>query len=335
MKGVLETQEMHSPALESNPLGDPARRQLLVYLPPGYAEGTRRYPAVYFLNAFSNSGRSWTNFSAFSVSVPERLDALVAAGTIPPVIGVFPDGWTSMGGSQWVNSDAIGRYRDFVAKDVVGFVDRTWRTLPRPASRAVVGHSSGGYGALVMGRYHPELFSHLSAQSPDAYFEYCYLPDLPKAAAVLLKAGGVEAWYQDFTRRSRETKARGEDFTVINVLAMAAAYSPKKGEPLNLELPFDPQTGRLRLEVWNRWLVHDPVRFAPKFLDSFRKLKTVFIDCGTRDEFNLRWGARMLAEDLKASGVECLHEEFEDGHTGVSYRFERSLAVLGPRLALE
>jgi S-formylglutathione hydrolase FrmB len=335
MKGVLETQEMHSPSLESNPLGDPARRPLLVYLPPGYAEGNRRYPVVYFLHAFSNSGRSWTNFSAFSVSVPERLDALVAAGTIPPVIGVFPDGWTSMGGSQWVNSDAIGRYRDFAARDVVGFVDRTYRTLPRPASRAVVGHSSGGYGALVMGRYHPEIFSHLSAQSPDAYFEYCYLPELPKAAAVLLKAGGVEAWYQDFTRRSRETKARGEDFTVINVLAMAAAYSPKKGEPLNLELPFEPQTGRLRLEVWNRWLVHDPVRFAPKFLDSFRKLKTVFIDCGTRDEFNLRWGARMLAEDLKVGGVEVLHEEFEDGHTGVNYRFERSLAVLGPRLALE
>ncbi|WNG36188.1 alpha/beta hydrolase [Archangium minus] len=335
MKGVLETQEMHSPALESNPLGDPARRQLLVYLPPGYAQGTRRYPTAYFLNAFSASGKSWTNFSAFSVSVPERLDALVAAGTIPPVIGVFPDGWTSIGGSQWVNSDAIGRYRDFLAKDVVGFVDRTYRTLPKPASRAVLGHSSGGYGALVMGRYHPEIFSHLSAQSPDAYFEYCYLPDLPKAASALLKAGGVEAWYQDFTRRARETKARGDDFSVINMLAMAAAYSPKKGEPLNLEMPFDAQTGRMRLEVWNRWLVHDPVRFVPKFVDAFRKLKTVFIDCGSRDEFNLRWGARMVAEDLRAGGVEVIHEEFEDGHTGVNYRFERSLSVLGPRLALE
>ncbi|HSP79931.1 MAG TPA: alpha/beta hydrolase [Myxococcaceae bacterium] len=335
MKGVLETQEMHSPALESNPLGDPARRRLTVYLPPGYAEGEQRYPVVYFLHAFGNGGASWTNFSGFSPSVPERLDALISAGTIPPVLGVFPDGWTSLGGSQWVNSDAIGRYRDFLAKDVVGLVDRTYRTVPKATARAVVGHSSGGYGALVMGRYHPELFAHLSCQSGDAYFEYCYLPDLPKAAAVLLKAGGVEAWYADFQRRARETKARGEDFTVINVLAMAAAYSPRKGEPLNLELPFDPQTGRLRLEVWNRWLVHDPVRFVPKFLDSFRKLKTVFIDCGSRDEYHLRWGARMIAEELEKSGVELCHEEFEDGHTGVSYRFERSLAFLGPRLERE
>ncbi len=335
MKGVLETQEMHSPALESNPLGDPARRPLMVYLPPGYAEDKRRYPTVYFLNAFSGSGKTWTNFSPFSVSVPERLDALISVGMLPPVIGVFPDGWTSLGGSQWVNSDAIGRYRDFLAKDVVGFVDRTWRTIPKAAARGVLGHSSGGYGALVMGRYHPEIFSHLSAQSPDAYFEYCYLPDLPKAASALLKAGGAEPWFQDFTRRARETKAKGEDFTVMNVLAMAAAYSPKKGEPLNLELPFDANTGKLRLEVWNRWLVHDPVRFVPKFVDTFRKLKTVYIDCGTRDEYNLRWGARMIAEDLKAGSIELVHEEFEDGHTGVNYRFERSLEVIGPRLAVE
>ena len=86
---------------------------------------------------------------------------------------------------------------------------------------------------------------------------------------------------------------------------MAAAYSPKKGEPLNLELPFDQQNAKMRLDVWNRWLVHDPVRFVPKFLDSFRKLKTVFLDCGTRDEFNLRWGTRMVADDLKAAGVDA------------------------------
>jgi pimeloyl-ACP methyl ester carboxylesterase len=335
MKGVLETRELQSPALESNPLGDPARRQLRVYLPPGYSGGEQRYPAVYFLHSFSNSGASWTNVSAFGLSALDRLDAMIESGAIPPVIGVFPDGWTSLGGSQWINSDAIGRYRDYVAKDVVGFVDRTYRTLPKAASRAVVGHSSGGYGAMVMGRYHPELFSHLGSHAGDSYFEYCYLPDLPKAAASLLKAGGVEGWFQDFRKRSRETKPRGDDFTVINVLAMAAAYSPKKGEPLNIELPFDPQTARLKLDVWNRWLVHDPVRFVPKFLDAFRKVKSVFIDCGTRDEFNLRWGSRMLAEEFKASGVELSHEEFEDSHSGVAYRFERSLGFLVPRMARE
>jgi S-formylglutathione hydrolase FrmB len=273
--------------------------------------------------------------SPFGLSALDRLDAMIEAGTIPPVIAVFPDGWTSLGGSQWINSDAIGRYRDYVAKDVVGFVDRTYRTLPKAASRAVLGHSSGGYGALVMGRYHPELFSHLGSHAGDCYFEYCYMPDLPKAASALLKAGGLEAWYQDFKKRSRETKPRGDDFAVINVVAMAAAYSPKKGEPLNIELPFDPNTARLKLDVWNRWLVHDPVRFVPKVQDAFRKMKSVFIDCGTRDEYNLRWGARMLAEEFKVTGAELCHEEFEDSHSGVTYRFERSLGFLVPRMARE
>jgi enterochelin esterase-like enzyme len=183
MQGVLERQELQSPALEGNALGDPARRELTVYLPPGYAAGKARYPVAYFLHAFGSGGRGWTNAAGFGLNVPERLDALVASGAIPPVIGVFPDGWTSLGGSQWVNSEATGRYRDYLARDVVGFVDRTYRTLPTAASRAVLGHSSGGYGVLVMGRYHPELFGHLGCQSGDAYFEYCYLPSSSSAPA--------------------------------------------------------------------------------------------------------------------------------------------------------
>ena len=125
MHGSLERPVLPSPALEGNPLGDPSRRELVVYLPPGYDAGTTRYPVAYFLHAFGSGGRSWTNAAGFAPNVPERLDALVASGAIPPVIGVFPDGWTALGGSQWVNSEATGRYRDYVAKDVLGFVDRT------------------------------------------------------------------------------------------------------------------------------------------------------------------------------------------------------------------
>jgi S-formylglutathione hydrolase FrmB len=332
VKGTLETRTFDSGQLEGNPLGDPSRRTVTVYLPPGYPGGGR-FPTVYFLHAYSNSGASWNNVSAWGLSVPERLDVLMASGAIPSCIAVFPDAWTRVGGSQWINSDAIGRYRDYLVRDVVGLVDREFRTVARSAARAVVGHSSGGYGALVMGRFYPDVFGHVASHSGDAYFEYCYLPDLPKAAGAFLKAGGHEPWFQDFQERARTTKPRSEDFAAANILAMALAYSPKKGEPLNVELPFDAQTGRLRLDVWNRWLVHDPVRFVPKHLESFRKLKTVFIDCGTRDEFHLRWGARMLAEELKSGRVEVVHEEFEDGHMGINYRYDTSLKLLVPRLA--
>jgi len=126
---------------------------------------------------------------------------------------------------------------------------------------------------------------------------------------------------------------RGDDHAPLNILAMAAAYSPRAGAGAGLELPFDPQTARLRPDVWERWLAHDPVRFVPASLEAFRKLRSVFLDCGTHDEFNLRWGARMVAESLRQGGVEIVHEEFDDNHRDTNYRYDRSLGYLLPRLA--
>ncbi len=329
MRGTLEPAEVASAALEGNALGDPARRELLVYLPPG---GGGPLPAVYFLHGFGGSVRSWTSFSLFAPTVPERLDALVAQGRIPPVVGVFADGATSVGGTQWTNSPAVGRYQDYVAGDIVRFVDARYPTVARPEARAVVGKSSGGYGALAMARSRPDVFAHVASHAGDAGFEYCYLPDFPRAAAALLGSDPA-AWLAEARRRARETRLRPEDHPALNVLAMAAHYSPSPGAPLGLELPFDAETARLRPEVWARWLEEDPVRFVPASLASFRRLGSVYLDCGTRDEYHLRWGARMVAESLRAAGIEVVHEEFEDGHRDIHYRYDRSLSFIVPRLA--
>jgi len=329
MEGRLDLDWLRSPALEGNPLGDPARRPVYLYRPPGHRPGL---PAVYFLHGFGGCAHSWVNVQPFARTVPERLDALVASGALPPLVGVFVDGWTALGGSQWVNSAAIGNYRDYLARDVVAFVERTLGTLPRAEARAVVGKSSGGYGALVMGRHHPDVFAHVGCHAGDAGFEYCYLPDFGKAAAALLGTDAAR-WLAEMRRRARETKLRGDDHPTLNLLAMAAAYSPDPSAPAGLDLPFEPETARIREEVWSRWLAEDPVRFVPRSLGAFRRLRSLFIDCGTRDEFQLRWGARMVAESLRQAGVDFVHEEFEDGHREVSYRYDRSLSYLAPRLA--
>ncbi len=332
MKGSVQVQSIFAGSLEGNPLGDPSTRLTPIYLPPGYADGSERYPVVYLLHGFTSSGVAWLNSSAFARNVPERMDDLISSGAIPPCIGVFPDGWTALGGGQWINSDGHGRYRDYVAKDLVNFVDRTYRTVAKPGARALVGKSSGGYGAWVISRFHPEIFSHIGVHSGDAAFEYCYLGGLPQALGPIIKAGGIEAWFKDFKQRASATKMRGDDHGVINMLAMSAAYTPKKGEPLGLEFPIALDNGHLRVDVWNRWLVHDPVRFIPRHLDLYKKLKSIFVDCGTRDEFNMRWGARMAVDELKKGGVPHRHEEFEDGHMGINYRFDSSLSYLAPRL---
>jgi S-formylglutathione hydrolase FrmB len=290
-------------------------------------------PAVYFLHGFTGSARGWTNVSAFTATVPDRIDALVESGAVPPFVAVFPDGFTGVGGTQWTNAAAVGRYQDYVADDVVARVERELGTIPRREARAIVGKSSGGYGALVMGRDRPDVFAHLACHAGDAFFEYCYLLDLPKAAAALVGAPDAAAWLEAMKRRGAETKLAGDDHPVLNVLGMAAHYSPDPGAPLGLALPFELPSGRLRKDVWERWLEHDPVRFVPRTLDAYRRLATLFVDCGTRDEFNLRWGARMVVEALRAGGVEVVHEEFEDGHMGINYRYDVSLRHLAPRLA--
>jgi S-formylglutathione hydrolase FrmB len=330
MHGTLVELDLDFAPLAGNPLGDPSRRPLLVYLPPDHRPGL---PAVYLLHGFSGSARNWLNVSTFAPTVPERIDAAIAAGALPPFVAVFPDGATRLGGTQWTDAPAVGRYQTYVAEAVVREVDARYGTLARREARAVMGKSSGGYGALRMGRDRPDVFAHVACHSGDAYFEYCYLADLPKAAAALLAAPSPAVWLEEARRRARETRLRGEDMTVLNVIAMAAHYSPDPAAPLGLALPFALPSGRMRAEVWERWLAEDPVRWAPRALDALRRLGTVYLDCGTRDEFHLRWGARMVAEELRRGGVEVVHEEFEDGHMGINYRLDRSLAVIAPRLA--
>jgi S-formylglutathione hydrolase FrmB len=328
VNGKIERLSLKSRALEGNPRGDPSTREVTVYVPP--ASGP--LPVFYFLHGFGSGGAAWTNASGFTPNVPERLDALITQKRIRPVYGVFVDGWTSLGGCQWINTEGLGRYADYVAEDVVGLVDGSFSTVRDRAGRAVIGKSSGGYGAWTLGRDRSSVFGHIAAHSADAYFEYAYFPELPKALAAINKAGGAKAWYDDFVRRARETRMRNDDHAALNIMAMSANYSPRTEASLGLELPFDLSTGAVRNDVWSQWLMQDPVRFVPKHLDAYRSLKTVFVDCGTRDEFFLQWGARMIVRTLRQAGVDVIHEEFEDGHMNINYRYERSMLAIAARL---
>jgi S-formylglutathione hydrolase FrmB len=192
----------------------------------------------------------------------------------------------------------------------------------------VVGKSSGGYGALVMGRHHPDVFGHVGSHAGDAAFEYCYLPDFPAVWAAIRKYGSLEKWWAAFQKAPK----KGHDWLkVLNIVGMAAAYSPNPKKPLRIDLPFDTGTGAIIDETWMRWLAWDPVRlveFDPASRAAAKKLKLIFVDCGLRDEWNLHLGARMLVAQLRSAGARVKHEEFDDGHMDISYRYDRSLAEL-------
>jgi len=318
--------------LRRNPLGDPHVRRIPVHLPPSYGTGRRRYPVITLLSGFTGSGETLLNRTAWAETVPERADRLVRSGRMAESIIVMPDCFTRYGGSQYLNSSATGRYEDHLVRELVPWVDRRFRTIPHARARAIMGKSSGGYGALVQGMRHPEVWGSVVCHSGDMYFTYCYLPDFPKCLNLLAPyRGRVERFIRAWDRMPR--KSDPALHAAINTIAMAACYSPNPAVPVGFDLPFDPHTGELRPRVWRRWLALDPVNMAARHVRRLRRLRLLYLDCGTRDEFHLQYGTRMLASRLRRLGIRHVHEEFDDGHMNVQYRYDRSFALLSRALA--
>ena len=334
LAGRIDEHVISSELLRDNPLGDPRDRPLLVYTPPGYDdEPGRAYPAVYVIQGYTGHVAMWRNRMAFRQPFPETADAIFARGDAPPAIVVYADAWTAYGGSQFVDSPGTGRYHSYLCDEVVAYVDARYRTIPDAAHRAITGKSSGGFGAMITPMLRPDLFGALATHAGDALYEYSYIPECPVAVRHLRKYDGdIFRWWDDF--RSRTSFTKPEDMPLLGLLGVAACFSARDdGTP---ELPFDPVTGVLRPEVWQRWLDWDPVRMAPRYAAELRGLRGIWIDAGTSDDFNLDVGAAAFRAALLDAGVgEDLirFELFDATHSGIDYRYPLSLAWLCERMA--
>ncbi|MBX5492607.1 MAG: esterase [Chloroflexi bacterium] len=330
-RGEIRIDTVIGSALRDNPHGDPVERPLVVCLPPGYeTQPMRRYPVIYWLPGYTGTALSALNHDPWLPSVPEALQRAWDVDA-PPAILVVVDGFTRFGGAQYLNSPANGNYEDYVVHDVVGHVDASYRTLAAPAHRGLAGKSSGGYGALVLAMRHPDVFGAVSAHSPDCYFELCYKPDFPKLLQAIARYGGVEAVLARFLELEKKP---GDLMAAVSVAAMAMAYSPNPARPpYFFDLPFDPYTGELDATVWARWLAWDPVNLVAEHAAALRGLRLLHFECGTRDEYHLHYGARILARRLTAHQVPYLHEEFDDSHTRTAYRYPAAFARLAAALA--
>lgn len=330
--GRLDRHVVAFESLRGNPLGDPHERPLNVYVPPGYDDDPdRRYPSVYVLQGYTGHLAMWDNRTPYRLTFPEAADQLFAGGEAPPVLVVFVDAWTLYGGSQFVDSAGTGAYHSYLCDEVVPWVDAHYRTLAAPGHRGVTGKSSGGFGAFVTPMLRPDLFGGLASHAGDALYEYCYLDEFAKATRALREYGGdIWAWWADV--RGRPGLTRPSDGGLLMTLGCAAAFSAQPdGEVV---LPFDPRSGRLREDVWQRWLDWDPVRMVPRHAEALQGLTAVWIDAGTRDEWYLDLGAQAMVDALAAVGVTDVHfETYDAGHGGIDFRYPLSLAFLARKLA--
>ncbi|MGI8811345.1 MAG: alpha/beta hydrolase [Pyrinomonadaceae bacterium] len=325
-QGTVHFLKHESAVLRGNAPGDPHVRDLIVYTPPGYESSSERYAAVFCLTGFTGRGKMLLNDNAFSPNLAERMDQLIASEVIRPMIAVMPDCFTYYGGSQYINSTATGNYENYLTQEIVPFVDANFRTTAERDSRAVMGKSSGGYGALIMGLRHADIFGLVCSTAGDAYFELCYPGDFAKAFRAIKE--DPAGFMKNFWAEEKKSK----DFhAALNVIGMSACYSPNG---IHFDLPFDLATGEIREDVWKRWLAHDPVRLVEKYVENLMSLRLLYLDAGTRDEYALDIGARVLSKRLSYFAIPHFHEEFDDGHGGIAYRYDRSLELISERVSI-
>jgi S-formylglutathione hydrolase FrmB len=319
-----------SSVLKGNIWKDPAERDFNVYLPAGYSESGEALVALWDFAAFTNSGPGHLNWRTQGENLPQRLDRLIGSGEMPPVVVPMPDCYSSLGGNQYVNSPSVGRYADYVVEELVPFLSSRVNVIGDRSGRGVFGKSSGGYGALVHAMYYPETWGGLASHAGDIGFEWVYRPEFPRAAAMLSKLGGDP--YR-FLRNFWLKKSPGSaDYSTLMTLAMAASYDPGEGPEQAFQLPFDLHTCELDPRRWGQWLSHDPLNLVESYAQQLASLKMLYIDVGSRDQYNIQYGTRAFIRRLEKLGIEHHFEEFDGTHSGMDWRLDISLPKLAKAL---
>ncbi len=333
LEGKLQELTLESDALRGNRLGDPHVRPLWVYTPPGYDDDApRRYPSIYVLQGYTGQLDMWRNRLAFRETFPELCDGLFARGEAPPCVIVFVDAWTSVGGSQFVDSPGTGRYQTYLCDEVVPFVDERFRTLASRDHRGIAGKSSGGYGAVLSAMLRPNLFGGLASHAGGGLFEVSIRPFFRDAVRALreLYSGSYERFWADF--RARPAMSHASDIHLVLQYGFAAAYSADPDG--TVRLPYDLETAEVIPELWERWRTWDTVLLVPRYADALRSLRAIYLDAGRSDEWFVDLTATAMRGALQRIGVtDVFFELFDGAHGMIEYRYPIALKYLAERLA--
>jgi enterochelin esterase-like enzyme len=308
-KGGVEKIKVHGKSLEENLEGDSPDRDVFVYLlPPSYAkERNRRYPVVYFLHGYSvDAERYWK-----LMTVTESADKLKAAGTTREMILVHPDAFTVYDGSMYSNSPTTGDWEDYIAQDLVAYIDSHYRTLAGRESRGLAGHSMGGYGTIRIGMKHPEVFSVLYPMS-----SCCLMNNNPRPG----QGQGTPARPAGDAANGGETKQPARNPFAKAMLAESAAWSPN---PMNPPQFFDlpEKDGQVQPLVVAKWHANSPLVIVDQYVPNLKKYRAIAMECGLQD--GLLASNKDLDQALVRLGVAHTFETYEGDHVNrVKDRFE-------------
>jgi S-formylglutathione hydrolase FrmB len=300
---TVEHIKIHGASLEGNLEGDAVDRDVIVFLPPNYEKDKhRRYPVVYALHGYSIGAEQWTH----EIHLPQTIEGSFSQGAREMIV-VLPDSKTVHNGSMYSSSVTTGDFEQFIAHDVVAYIDAHYRTLPNRMSRGLVGHSMGGYGASRIGMKHPDVFSSLYIMSP---------------CCMSARAGGPANPEMEKTLEAVKTPEDSAKlpFGPRAQLASAAAWSPDpKNPPLYLDLPS--KDGVAQPDILAKWAANAPLAFIDQYIGNLRQYRAISIDVGDQD--GLRTDTGTLHEVLDKYGIANGFEIYHGTHTSaVADRFQ-------------
>lgn len=333
-QGYLDENTVTSPSLEGNPLGDPATRNLIIYLPPGYDTSLISYPVVYLLHSAQGNERFFPynefppSFEASGVFTKPQdypaigftglIDSLIDAGDIDPMIIAMPNINTAYGGSFCINSELNGNYENYMIQDIVPFMDSTYRTLPHRNSRALLGQSMGGFSAIYLSMKHPDVFGLVGGHS-----SVLCMDALARASQPMIKAENPEG-------------LGGPDpakpLTSFMYMFSAALSPNLNNPPFFVDLPYD-DTCALKEDVLLRWAANDPIQLFANHVPALHSLNGIYLDVGDKDELQSGFFVAPFSEALNAVGKTHSFEVFDGMHFSNLYsRLSMSLKFLSDSL---
>jgi S-formylglutathione hydrolase FrmB len=327
--GTLEDLQMPAPSLAGNLLGDPTAQHVFVYLPPSYkTEIAKRYPTLYLLHGYTDRPEVWINDSYQGMKLQTEMDSLIAKGIGAEMIVVVPNGRNAYLGSFYTNSAVTGNWEDYIHRDLVNFIDGKYRTLAKPASRGIAGHSMGGYGAFMLAMKHPDVFGAVYSLSPCCFGME---GDISGDNTVWAKAAKI-ASRDPFSRQPQSF----DEFFSVAMIALSAAFSPNKDRPpLFVDLPYVQKEMVLAKSepAYSKYREKMPLYQVERYRDNLMKLRGIFLDVGEFDEFtHIRRATAMLSGELSAREIPHSFEIYKGGDHGNKIR-ERFNSKLVPFFA--
>jgi len=311
-RGTVERIKVHGKSLEGNLEGDSPDRDVSIYLPPSYkTDKNRRYPVVYFLHGFTDSDDKWYGLTKHWINLPEVVDKALAAGKSKEMIIVTPNAYTRYFGSMYSNSVTTGNWEDFIAKELVAYIDKNYRTLPLAASRGLAGHSMGGYGTIRIGQKHPEIFSSLYLLSP------CCMTVQAEELQNLEAMSRLEAikTYEELEKANFGVKA---------AFATAAAWTPNPAKPpFYFDLPTE--NGKVQPTVLVRRMANMPLGTLDQHITNIRQLKALAFDAGDQDKA-IAASIKVLNQQLTNYAIPHTYEEYAGDHINrIAERIEQKM----------